>query len=464
MKITTKRGMASLYLVAFTTLLLGVVTMSFARVMLNESIGASNSDLSQSAYDAALAGIEDAKTAIVMYNICIRTGAEKVGGRDCNVTIEKMNEGLKSGGCDAISNILGDTATQGEGGEVPLTSNSDNNSSNNDDDLGQAYTCVTISNDAANYQSVLNSDARSRVVPVSTSGENQEVSAILLEWYSSAVNSEANNAKYMENYYSDLSSSGFTPLGPRSVAAGNPKEETLPILAFEFFQTDNNFTMASLDLNNEYNTGTNHAMVTFYPSSSAEAGAQGTPILARDILAASDKNSQSTGAKLVSCQYNSGYRCRAIIELPATYGNDKQNVLSYQKTKSEHPRAANTFLLRVSLPYGTPQTDFAITLFKTFDEDKKEGRDKADFAGTQYIVDSTGRASTLYRRVAARIEANPTAIYPEYAVQVSGNENSTIEKRLYATDNCWSTDSAGNVLDCANNGDAAVSFPAKSGE
>ena len=64
--IKTKKGMASLYLVAFTTLLLGVLTMSFVRVMVTESKESSNSDLSQSAYDSALAGIEDAKTAIII--------------------------------------------------------------------------------------------------------------------------------------------------------------------------------------------------------------------------------------------------------------------------------------------------------------------------------------------------------------------------------------------------------------
>ena len=56
-----RKGAASLYVVIFATILFGVITLSFIRIILSESSQTSNDDLSQSAYDSALAGVEDAK-------------------------------------------------------------------------------------------------------------------------------------------------------------------------------------------------------------------------------------------------------------------------------------------------------------------------------------------------------------------------------------------------------------------
>ena len=74
-KITgSKRGAASFYIVAFSTLILMVVATSFAMVAISEISRSSNDDLSQSAYDSALAGVEDAKVAYVNYRKCKDTG------------------------------------------------------------------------------------------------------------------------------------------------------------------------------------------------------------------------------------------------------------------------------------------------------------------------------------------------------------------------------------------------------
>ena len=66
----TKKGVASLYIVIFATILFGVITLSFIRIILSESRQTSNDDLSQSAYDSAMAGVEDAKIAVNRYYQC----------------------------------------------------------------------------------------------------------------------------------------------------------------------------------------------------------------------------------------------------------------------------------------------------------------------------------------------------------------------------------------------------------
>ena len=453
----TKKGMASLYLVAFTTLLLGIVTMSFARVMISESREATNSDLSQSAFDSALAGIEDAKTAIIMYEAC-QNGATEVGSDkiSCDDIVDWMTTGFKTGDCDVIKRILSNNKAQP--GEVEVSAN-----------LNQYYTCVPIANDAPTYRSILNEDSRSRVIPARLEGNHHtDVVGIELEWYTPSSSNSAEELVYMgdipgyENKY--------VPLGTKDNSLSS-----LPILTFELFQTDPGFTMAQLDVNNPENTGTDHAMIMLYPDSSRASDAisiptkdssgnditvtPGTFVSARNLLDASNKSNlpalntdkdANVVPKLVTCDYDDGgARCRATIEFPATYGGKSDNASGSYATGGAQ-RAKQTFAFRVSLPYGSPQTDFSIKPCTTIQDN--HCKDYVNFSGAQYIVDSTGRASTLYRRIIARIETSPKFIFPEYAVQVSGN-NSTIEKDFWVAENCWFTDGKGNSGTCANNGD-----------
>ena len=60
----TKKGAASFYVVAFSTLILMIIATSFAAIIISEVTRTSNDDLAQSAYDSAMAGVEDAKTPV----------------------------------------------------------------------------------------------------------------------------------------------------------------------------------------------------------------------------------------------------------------------------------------------------------------------------------------------------------------------------------------------------------------
>ena len=70
-----KSGAASFYIVAFSALILTIVAIGFAVVIVSELTRSSNDDLSQSAFDSALAGVEDAKLAFYNYQTCIERGA-----------------------------------------------------------------------------------------------------------------------------------------------------------------------------------------------------------------------------------------------------------------------------------------------------------------------------------------------------------------------------------------------------
>ena len=71
----TRKGAASIYIVIFTTTLLGIIALSFVRIMLAESLRTTNYSLSQSAYNSALAGIEDAKIILLRNQSCVNKGS-----------------------------------------------------------------------------------------------------------------------------------------------------------------------------------------------------------------------------------------------------------------------------------------------------------------------------------------------------------------------------------------------------
>lgn len=165
---STKQGVASLYVVIFATILFGVITLSFVRIILSERIQGSNDDLSRSAYDSALAGVEDAKRAVAD---CIADNGGVIGacdtvlyGGDC--TDFKLKEYLY---------------TDLEESEVKIQESASNQSE-------QAYTCVILSNKVADYRSTLTSDTRTRIVPIGIGADLSRIKHIQFNWYSDVNN------------------------------------------------------------------------------------------------------------------------------------------------------------------------------------------------------------------------------------------------------------------------------------
>jgi hypothetical protein len=121
-----QRGVASLFLVIFAALLFTVITVGFAQMMVAEQANSLDNILSQSAYDSATAGVEDAKRSIIA---CV------------SGNIAAACTAVNSGKCYSNSYVTGVT-----GGDTILKSQFGDGV-----EINQAYTCVKITMNTPNY-------------------------------------------------------------------------------------------------------------------------------------------------------------------------------------------------------------------------------------------------------------------------------------------------------------------------
>ena len=184
-----KKGATSIYVVVIATLLFSVVTVSFIRIIINEANNTLSDELAQSAYDSALAGVEDAKTALKQYYECVE--ADSNTGKCATVRNAFENHGFVDDDyCDAVSEALGRIST-GEDKEVLIKE--DYTSTGSDEHIVQAYTCVLVDNTPSDYLASLGDGHTIRVIPLKTQDPNS-VTGVRIRWHKQENSSNFNYA------------------------------------------------------------------------------------------------------------------------------------------------------------------------------------------------------------------------------------------------------------------------------
>ena len=155
-----KKGAASFYIVAISTLILVIIAASFAAVIISEIARTSNDDLAQSAYDAALAGVEDAKLAYYNYQTCL----ENDSCGDMQGLIDAANDGDDSNDkCDMVAVMLGRTVESDKGVLVQETDTGNN--------MQQYYTCTILRTKVPDYKTMLTSANPTKVMRAKFEGD-----------------------------------------------------------------------------------------------------------------------------------------------------------------------------------------------------------------------------------------------------------------------------------------------------
>ncbi len=372
-----QKGAVSLFVVVFAALLITVVTVSFIRIMVQDQQQATTTDLSQSAYDSAQAGVEDAKRALIRYqNICD-------SGADCSSTSADYKT-ITSSNCNDAVKVLKDVSA--DSSEVKIKTGATENS------LDQAYTCVKISLDTIDYLGTLTAN-ESNFIPLKSV---TPFDTVQVQWFS------ADDISSDKNYVVDLQPVGSTPLLAQTSWASNRP----PILRTQFVQ----FSDAGFKLSDFDNTaaGQSNANTLFlYPY--GLTGNAAIPSIQTNILINRDIRKTPTGAPLpIECAGNltaGGYSCTTKIQLPSPIGGG--NRVSF---------------LRLSTIYN--KANYRITLIDSAAAPCTTSADPScvKFSAVQPEIDSTGRANSLFRRVSTRVELTDTNFpYPQAAVDLTGN-------------------------------------------
>ena len=395
-----KKGAASFYIVAFSTLILMIVAMSFAAVIISEVTRTSNDDLSQSAYDSALAGVEDAKLAFYKYQSCKAaepniTPAADNGDGDltCAEIVSYVEE---SGSCDMVAKILGrDT---GDDVGVAVEEGAGNN-------MAQFYTCVKFSDTLGDYRSTLSASNLIKVMRAKFDNgvHAKDIARVRVSWYS-----EVDQTFNYNNYNSSV--------GVYYPRLGATRPATPPTISIAGLQTAGGFTLSDFEITRGNTTDKWMVYLTPVDSQTAAAAGKdgnfnktsysnGVSQIGVDALLKSNDKTRENLPYGVYCNPDAEgeFACSVEITLPGVVNGGDRN--------------DDTFVFVVGLPYGNPSTDFSLEFFcangAQCGEDAAErdetmasdgGSRRATLKGVQVQVDSTGKANDLFRRVETRLE------------------------------------------------------------
>ena len=372
---SSEHGAVSLFIVIFTMVLISVLTVSFVRVMISDQQRATAADLSQSAYDSAQAGVEDAKRALLA----------------CEAGDVSVCQALETDSCTMLQDAGISTFVTTEGGnrEVPIQTSV---ASDNDQALDQAYTCVKVEADTTDYPGVL-TIGDSQMIPLRGT---ESFTSVQLSWFSyEDISSAAPGADHSVSLPTPLPSADGTQYLYTQDNWPTNRPSLVRAQLIQFNTTG--FNLNSFDKPDE---GSNASTLFLYPGA-------GLPTKSFDLDGRQDSTNAPEVVKCVNDLSAEAYACTVTLQLPEPIGGDENNRAAY---------------LRLSSLYNN--THYTLSL-------KNDGGETVRFDNVLPAVDSTGRANDQFRRVESRINLLGDFPYPEYAVDVDGG----FCKNFVVTDN-----------------------------
>ena len=344
-KLTKEDGSVSLFVVILTALLVTIIVVGFTQNMLRDQRQASDSDLSQSARDSALAGVEDAKRALLVYRkVCLKDK----DSTDC----QQAKSILASNNCTMVRDI------------ITLTPSSSQNETmvqqNTNVDLNQAYTCAKITMNTDDYKAEL-SPGRTKSIPLQ--GESK-FNKVVLEWFARRDMPDSNATRY------DLPTSialgeKFSPV--EAYPAGRPS-----VMRTSIIQLPNgSFNLSDLD--NPSPTSGERSLFLI-PASTMSVTSTNT----LDFSSIKKREAVNNQPVSIKCSENfaASYSCRAELKL----------------LKEVNVGEIGYFSI---LPFYN-KSSIRVSIY--------QDNDLVKLYGVQPLVDSTGRANDIFRRIEARIE------------------------------------------------------------
>lgn len=380
-----KRGGVSIFIVIVVGVLVSIMSASFLRLMFRDQEQASKLDLSQSAYDSAQAGVEDAKRFLRIFRAaCGPSGTGIFEGvtHNCNA----MRDAIRNESCYTL-------ATAGIGnpnGETIIQTTSGAGGASNDASLNQAYTCVKLRMNTADFLGRTNDGSPSVINLRGTAAFNR----VRIRWHSRENMTNGNNIA--------LDSLSNPSVRPR-IDSRNWRNQNRPaILKAQFYGYIPGVGGSSSIMDTPYpDDGNGASEMLFYPINSNSSSLLSPDAPNMPTVRRNESSSQATtDYTFTRCSdrmdaNSNAYACETTVNIGRSV--DPRDVLYLRLTPLMN------------------DSNFRVELLN--------GNTVVDFAGVQPRVDSTGRANTQLRRVESRIGFNDTSFpVPLFSAQTESNE------------------------------------------
>lgn len=389
-----KQGGASMFLVIVSCMFVAVIVASFVRLMIQDQQRASEQDLSQSAYDSAQAGVEDAKIFLNKWNSECGSGTNVASGSVC----EKMAKSLQAE--DASCNMLNSGGIGVSSGETVIQSTQDS-SDKSGEELNQAYTCVKIAMNTPDYLGDLavNGSIVIRLKP------EKDAEFIRLSWHSDKdLTDQADKKVDIEDKSGDIAL-------PTSWKAGRPA-----VLEAQLSGVNYGTTRSLDQLDGAFQGGNGLSRVTLYPSGHSSAyDTSGTlpRTLGLGLSGGVDNVRRNDTQKVypAKCQKSlasGGYACSLILDVPTLSAAPTQYTL-----------------LRLATLYAG--TNYKVEMLDA-------SKNVVNFDGIQPKVDSNGRANDRFRRVETRLNTTDNNFpMPDFEIYEGGADKQPLCKDFWVT-------------------------------
>lgn len=389
-----KKGGVSIFIVMVVGVLVSIMSASFLRLMFRDQEQASKLDLSQSAYDSAQAGVEDAKRFLRIFrSACGSSGTGSFEGvtYNCNAMRSAIqNESCYTLATAGIGNANGETIVQ--------TNSGAGGASSRDADLNQAYTCVKLRMNTADFLGRTNDGSPSVINLKGTAAFDR----VRIRWHSRENMTNGNNIA--------LDSLSNPSVRPR-IDSRNWRNQNQPaILKAQFYGYIPGVGKSSSSMDTPYpDDGNGASEMLFYPTNSTSA------------LSSNVSNMPTVRRNESSSQATTDYtftRCSDRMDA-------NSNAYACETTVNIGRSVSPNDVLYLRLTPLMNDSNFKVELLN--------GDNVVDFAGVQPKVDSTGRANTQLRRVESRIGFNDTNFpVPLFSAQTE-NEKEPICKDFSVT-------------------------------
>ena len=246
--------------------------------------------------------------------------------------------------------------------------------------MNQAYTCVQVQVVTDSYEGTLDKD-QSVVIPLETVDDPNTIAGVRISWFTQ------DNIPDVDALGNPISQVPQYPTQPQLPAAANWSVRSPSIMRSQLIQfQEGNLMLDSFDA-----TNTNNAKTLFlYP---AIFGASNLDFASDGRQSPASRNFPAISHCDTTFSLNGGYACSTDVAIPALGGGTRK---AYLQLTSLY----NKSTYKVQILGGSGNV--------------------INFDNVQPIVDSTGRASDLFRRIRARValsEGMPTT-YPDAALRL----------------------------------------------